>query len=87
MGAGGQAVEGAVVNVLGGPDALCDNKRKRIECHWPPVLNVPTTLHACSKYVDTTLEHCRRNFKTLVTLPAINQVQTLCKVGVWVGGL
>ncbi len=35
----------------------------------------------CSKYVEPTLEHCRRNFKTVVPLPAINQVQTLCKVG------
>ena len=34
----------------------------------------------CSKYVDNTLEHCRRNFKTVVPLPAINQVQTLCNV-------
>ena len=34
-----------------------------------------------SKYIDFTLEHCRRNFKTVVPLPAINQVQTVCKVG------
>lgn len=33
-----------------------------------------------SKYVETTLEHCRRNFKTVVPLPPINQVQTLMKV-------
>lgn len=33
-----------------------------------------------SKYVEPTLEHCRRNFKTVVPLPPINQVQTLCKV-------
>lgn len=32
------------------------------------------------KYVDTTLEHCRRNFKASVQLPAISQVQTLCKI-------
>lgn len=28
-----------------------------------------------SKYVDATLEHCRRHFKTVVPLPAINQVR------------
>lgn len=33
-----------------------------------------------SRYVEPTLEHCRRNFKTVVPLPAINQVQTLCKI-------
>lgn len=32
------------------------------------------------RYVESTLEHCRRAFKTVVPLPAINQVQTLCKV-------
>lgn len=31
--------------------------------------------------MEPTLDHCRRNFKTVVPLPAINQVQTLCKVG------
>lgn len=36
----------------------------------------------CSKYVERTLDHCRRNFHTAVPLPAINQVQTLCKVRV-----
>jgi len=30
--------------------------------------------------VDPTLEFCRRNFKFLVPLPAVNQVQTLCKI-------
>jgi dynein heavy chain len=33
-----------------------------------------------SKYVEPTLDHARRNFKTVVPLPAINQVQTLCKI-------
>jgi dynein heavy chain len=33
-----------------------------------------------TRYVDTTLEHCRRNFKTLVPLPAVNQVMTVCKI-------
>jgi hypothetical protein len=27
-----------------------------------------------SRYVDPCLEHCRRNFKTVVPLPAVNQV-------------
>jgi dynein heavy chain len=27
-----------------------------------------------TRYVDATLEYCRRNFKTVVPLPAINQV-------------
>lgn len=38
-------------------------------------------LPACSKYVDSTLDYCKRNFKHVVQLPAINQVQTLCSVG------
>lgn len=42
------------------------------EPHYPVLI--------CSKYVETTLEHCRRNYKTVVALPAINQVQTLCKI-------
>ena len=32
------------------------------------------------RYVDTTLDYCRRNFKSVVTLPAISQVQTVCKI-------
>ena len=32
------------------------------------------------KYVEPTLAHCRRAFKTVVPLPAINQAQTLCKI-------
>ena len=48
----------------------------KLECaDYKPLL---TTLF--SRYVETTLEHCRRNFKTVTPLPAINQVQTLCKV-------
>ena len=34
-----------------------------------------------AKYVEPSLEQCRRAFKTVVPLPAINQVNTLCKVG------
>lgn len=33
-----------------------------------------------TKYVEVTLEHCRRNFKTVVPLPAVNQVMTICKI-------
>jgi dynein heavy chain, axonemal len=33
-----------------------------------------------SRYVDPTLEHCRRNFKYVVPLPAINQATTICKI-------
>ncbi|CAG9462750.1 unnamed protein product [Pedinophyceae sp. YPF-701] len=32
------------------------------------------------KYVETSLEHCRRNFKTVVPLEPIQQVQTICKI-------
>ncbi|EFN51784.1 hypothetical protein CHLNCDRAFT_37234 [Chlorella variabilis] len=47
-----------------------------LECtDHKPMLNM-----LFSKYVDGTLEHCRRNYKTVVPLPAINQVQTLCKI-------
>jgi hypothetical protein len=30
--------------------------------------------------VDPTLEYCRRNFKFVVPLPAVNQVMTVCKI-------
>ena len=33
-----------------------------------------------TRYVDVTLEYCRRNFKYVVPLPAVNQVMTVCKV-------
>ena len=33
-----------------------------------------------AKYIDVTLDYCQKNFKTVVPLPAINQVQTLCKI-------
>ncbi|PNW78281.1 hypothetical protein CHLRE_09g403800v5 [Chlamydomonas reinhardtii] len=33
-----------------------------------------------TKYVDPCLEHCRRNFKTVVPLPAVNQAMTICKI-------
>lgn len=33
-----------------------------------------------SKYVDKSLEHCRRNFKTVVPIPAVSQVQAICKI-------
>ena len=33
-----------------------------------------------AKYIETTADYCRRNFKTVVPLPLVNQVQTVCKV-------
>ena len=33
-----------------------------------------------SKYIDATAEYCRKNFKMVVPLPLVNQVQTVCKV-------
>lgn len=60
-----------------GHKPFVDSWIERLECDdYKPLL---TALF--SKYVDAALEHCRRNFKTVVPLPAINQVQTLCKVG------
>jgi dynein heavy chain len=32
------------------------------------------------KYVEATLEHCARKFRTVVPLPAVSQAQTLCKI-------
>ena len=33
-----------------------------------------------AKYTDATLELCRREYKTVVPLRAINQVQTVCRI-------
>ena len=32
------------------------------------------------RYVDPTLEYCRRNFKSVVPMPAISQVLSICKI-------
>ena len=32
------------------------------------------------RYVETSIEHCRRNFKTVVPLPAISQALTVCRL-------
>ena len=32
------------------------------------------------RYVDPTLEYCRRNFKYVVPVPAISQVMSICKI-------
>jgi dynein heavy chain len=32
------------------------------------------------RYVDATLEYCRRNFVQVVNQPGITQVQTVCKI-------
>ncbi len=37
-----------------------------------------TTLFA--RYVDVSLEHCRRNFKYVTQLPAVSQVMMICKI-------
>ncbi|KAI3434555.1 hypothetical protein D9Q98_002628 [Chlorella vulgaris] len=48
----------------------------KLECvDYKPLLGM-----LFSKYVDATLEYCRRHLRNLVPLPAINQVQTLCKI-------
>ncbi len=33
-----------------------------------------------TRYVDPTLEYCRRNFKYVVPLPAVSQTMTVCKI-------
>lgn len=32
------------------------------------------------KYVEATLQHCRRNFKTVTPLPAVSQAMTICHI-------
>lgn len=55
---------------------VVDSWIERLECaEYRPLL---TTLF--SRYVDPTLEYCRRNFKSVVPLPAVNQVMTVCKI-------
>ena len=33
-----------------------------------------------TKYVDTSLDYCRRNYKTVVPVPAITQAMTICRI-------
>lgn len=33
-----------------------------------------------TRYVDASIEYCRRNFKTVVPLIAVNQAMTICKI-------
>lgn len=33
-----------------------------------------------SRYLDTSMEYCRRNFKYVVQLPAVSQALTICKI-------
>ena len=40
----------------------------------------PILLSLFDKYVDKTMDHCHRNFKSVVPLPKINQVMTVCKI-------
>lgn len=32
------------------------------------------------RYVEATLEHCRRNFKAVMPLPAVSQAMTVCRI-------
>ena len=43
-------------------------------------VTAPILSELFERYLDKSLEHCRRHFKTLVPLVAINQAQTLCKI-------
>jgi hypothetical protein len=56
---------------------------------WPATADSLRFLMRSCRYVEPTLEHCKRNLKAVVPLPAINQVQTLCKASpgifIWVG--
>ncbi|GBF97683.1 flagellar outer dynein arm heavy chain beta [Raphidocelis subcapitata] len=55
---------------------VVDSWIERLEAaEYRPLL---TTLF--SRYVDPCLEYCRRNFKTVVPLPAVNQVMTVCRI-------
>lgn len=40
----------------------------------------PLLMSLFSKYVDVTLEHCRRNFRTVVPMPAVAQAQSICRI-------
>ena len=33
-----------------------------------------------SKYADVSMEHCRRNFKSVVPIPSITQAMTICQI-------
>ncbi|KAL6747291.1 flagellar outer dynein arm heavy chain beta [Haematococcus lacustris] len=55
---------------------VVDSWIERLEAvEYRPLL---TTLF--TRYVDPSLEYCRRNFKYVVPLPAVNQVMTICKI-------
>eukprot|EP00955_Chlamydomonas_euryale_P098702 365162-Chlamydomonas_euryale.AAC.26 len=55
---------------------VVDSWIERLEAaEYRPLL---TTLF--SRYIDTTLEYCRRNFKTVVPLPPVCQVMSVCKI-------
>ena len=40
----------------------------------------PLLMTLFSRYVDVSLDHCRRNFQYVVPLVAVNQAMTLCKI-------
>jgi dynein heavy chain len=40
----------------------------------------PVLSELFDRYLEKSLEHCRRNFKTVVPLVTVNQAQTVCKI-------
>ncbi|KAK3254170.1 Dynein beta chain, flagellar outer arm [Cymbomonas tetramitiformis] len=58
---------------------------------WAPVVDswinsledkqyVPLLIELFGRYMDKSLEHVRRNFKTVCPLPLVNQAQSVCKI-------
>jgi dynein heavy chain len=58
---------------------------------WAPVVDswingledkqyVPLLIELFGRYMEKSLEHCRRNFRTLVPVVQVNQAQTVCKI-------
>eukprot|EP00854_Cymbomonas_tetramitiformis_P002137 gene2137-2836_t len=43
-------------------------------------LYVPLLIELFGRYMDKSLEHVRRNFKTVCPLPLVNQAQSVCKI-------
>ena len=64
--------------------ALISNVQLQVVDSWIASLECfehrPVLAALFAKYIDTTVDYCRRNFKTVVPLPLVNQVQTVCKV-------
>jgi len=58
---------------------------------WAPVVDswingledkqyVPLLIELFGRYMEKSLEHCRRNFRTLVPIVQVNQAQMVCKI-------